>query len=72
MKKEVRLIRFYGINEAGLAALPHKVSGRQVSRICVGEEMGCSLCFPHGIDTSNSYLTKEQRNWKKYRRVQYR
>ncbi|WP_445946225.1 hypothetical protein [Shewanella sp.] len=72
MKKEGRLIRFYGTSHAGLAALPHKISGRQISRICVGEEMGCAHCFPHGIDTINNYQTKEQRSWKKYRKSQWR
>ncbi|MGS0692314.1 hypothetical protein [Shewanella sp. 30m-9] len=45
---------------------------RQASQCCIGEEVGCSHCFPHGIDTINGYHTKEQRNWKKYRRTQYR
>ncbi|MBO1271959.1 hypothetical protein J3L11_09935 [Shewanella sp. 4t3-1-2LB] len=72
MKKEARLIRMYGANEAGLAMLPTKVSGTQISRSCVGEEMGCTHCFPHGIDTSNSHDMKLQRCWKKYRKHQWR
>ncbi len=73
MKKETRLVRIYGVSEAGgLALLPYKVSGRQISRFCVGEEMGCSHCFPHGIETRNSHQQKLQRSWKKHRKHQWR
>ncbi len=72
MKKESKLISAYGANEAGLAAMPHKISGTFISRICVAEEMGCNHCFPHGIETSNDYWSKQQRNWKKNRKTQWK
>ena len=72
MTKETRLIAAYGENEAGLADVPKKVSGTTVSRILHGEEMGCSFCFPHGIETSNSRLRKLQRNWKRQRETPWR
>jgi hypothetical protein len=71
MKKEERLIKAYGKNEAGLADIPKKVSGTFISRIKIGDECGCSFCFPHGIETYNSHYKNEQRNWKKYRKKQW-
>lgn len=34
--------------------------------------MGCSYCFPHGCETINSKEIKFQRNWKKYRKTQWK
>ena len=72
MGNEARLIAAYGENEAGLADVPRKVSGTFVSRILHGEEMGCSYCFPHGIETSNSRFRKRQRSWKIQRKTKWR
>jgi hypothetical protein len=72
MKREYRLIKAYGLNEYGLADLPVKVSGVTISRIVVGEETGCSFCFPHGYETINSHISNRQRSWKKQRRQQWK
>ena len=72
MKREVRLIKAYGKNEYGFADLPKKVSGVFVSRIVIGEESGCSRCFPHGYETINNHYVKYQRCWKKQRRNQWK
>ena len=42
------------------------------SRIFNGEMMGCSYCFPHGMDTINNRYLNYQRCWKKFRKTQYR
>ena len=72
MRKECRFIKAYGKNEYGLADMPTKVSGVFISRIKIGEEMGCSICFPHGPDTNNRFYFKWQRSWKKHRKHQWK
>ncbi|PJJ62619.1 phosphate ABC transporter substrate-binding protein [Chryseobacterium geocarposphaerae] len=72
MKKLKSLRRAFGINEQGLIDFPKKISNVQISRILYGDEMGCSWCFPHGIETINSKEIKFQRNWKKYRKTQWK
>lgn len=72
MKKEYRLIKAFGVNNYDLADMPHKVSGTTISRILIGEESGCSYCFPHGYETINNRYDKRQRNWKKQRKTQWR
>ena len=62
MKRENRLIKAYGKNEVGLAELPVKVSGVFIQRIIIGEESGCSRCYPHGYKTVNSHMQKQQRS----------
>ncbi|WP_431689467.1 hypothetical protein [Hahella sp. NBU794] len=69
-KREVRLIKAFGRNEAGLADLPKKVSGTAVSRVVLGEESGCSRCFPHGFETVNA--TRPQRSWKTHRKTRWK
>lgn len=72
MKREVRLIKAFGKNIYGLADVPKKISGVQISRIIIGEESGCSRCFPHGYETINNRYFKQQRSWKKQRRKQWK
>jgi len=72
MKNENRLIKMFGFNEAGIADLPNKISGTRISRIIIGEESGCSFCFPHGFETINSNINNRQRCWKKHRKAQWK
>lgn len=72
MKKYKTLKQTFGINEYGLINFPKKISGIQISRVIYGNEMGCSYCFPHGFETENSHQEKYQRNWKKYRKNQWK
>ena len=72
MKKFKTLKKFFGSNEFGLIDFPKKISNVQISRILYGDEMGCSYCFPHGFETINSKEIKFQRNWKKYRKTQWK
>jgi hypothetical protein len=71
-KKESRLSKAFGRNEFGLADLPSKYSGVRISRLEMGEDMGCSYCFPHGWETVNSHWRNMQRNWKKVRKHQWK
>ncbi|MDN4014843.1 phosphate ABC transporter substrate-binding protein [Chryseobacterium gambrini] len=72
MKKIKTLKKSFGSNEYGLIDFPKKISNVQISRILYGDEMGCSWCFPHGYKTINSKEIKFQRNWKKYRKTQWK
>ena len=67
-----KLKKCFGVNEYGLEDLPKKISGTKISRILIGEYMGCSWCFPHGYEVINSKWDKVQRNWKKYRKSQWK
>jgi hypothetical protein len=72
MEKLKILRQSFGFNEYRLIDFPKKISNVQVSRILDGDEMGCSRCFPHGYETVNSKQNKFQRNWKKYRKTQWK
>ncbi|AYZ10734.1 phosphate ABC transporter substrate-binding protein [Chryseobacterium arthrosphaerae] len=72
MKKIKTLKQIFGINEYGLIDFPAKISGTQISRLMYGNEMGCSHCFPHGIEVINAKHLKFQRNWKKYRKTRWK
>ena len=72
MQNEDRLIKMFGVNEGGLADFPNKISGITISRILIGEESGCSFCFPHGFETTNSHYKNRQRIWKKHRKTQWK
>lgn len=72
MKKNVPLRQKFGFSENGLIDFPKKISGTQISRLMYGNEMGCSYCFPHGYEVVNAKYTKFQRNWKKYRKTQWK
>ena len=72
MKKEARFIKAFGENEYGTADLPKKISNIAISRINNFDIMGgCSFCYPHGYETSNSHYKNMQKNWKKYKAKQY-
>lgn len=72
MKKQKQMQKAFGINEFGQADLPVKISNVQISRITYGPERGCSWCFPHGFETSNSTISNRQRNWKRFRRTRWK
>lgn len=72
MKREWRLKKAFGENEVGITDLPKKVSGVTISRIIIGEETGCSRCFPHGYETINSHIYNRQRSWKKQRKTKWK
>lgn len=68
-----KLVKAFGLNEAGFIDFPSKISSVRMSRMKnVAKVGGCTFCFPHGIDTSNSKVSKFTRNWKAYRKNQWK
>ncbi len=72
MKYQKKYRKAFGLNEFGIIDLPNKYSNVRISRIIHGDRMGCSYCFPHGIETINSKYNSPNRNWKTHRLTQYR
>ena len=72
MKEKKYYAKAFGINEYGKVDFPWKISNVRISRIQWGEFNGCSWCFPHGFETCNSTILKNKKNWKFYRRNQFR
>ena len=72
MKNLKKLKKALGKDEMGNISFPIKMSNVQFSRILHGNDGGCSWCFPHGWETSNSTLRNNQRNWKKFRKTQWK
>ncbi len=73
MKNYKKLKKAFGLNQFELIDFPKKFSNIKISRIQNSDKRGgCSWCFPHGIDTTNSKESKFTRNWKAYRLKQWR
>ena len=70
--KNKKLKDAFGTNEYQLIDYPKKISNVKISRILYGDKMGCSWYFPHGFETINSKEIKFQRNWKKFRKTQWK
>jgi hypothetical protein len=63
----------FGIDEYGFSMFPSKISNVKILRINNFLKMGgCIFCFPHGTETCNSHINNRQRNWKKFRKNQYK
>lgn len=72
-KHRKRLQDAYGCDEYGMLQVPTKVSGRSISRsLFTRITGGCSWCFPHGSESTTPKAEKQQRNWKSYRRTQWK
>lgn len=57
----------------GSGNLPTKMGSAAAARIDhVHDRGGCSYCFPHGPETTNSSTSKQGRNWKRSRKTAYR
>ena len=55
----------YGRDELGLADLPSHLGSACFARyLYASERGGCTRCFPHGFETSNSTDRKNRRSWK--------
>lgn len=72
MKYQKKLKRIFGLNQYEMIDFPKTFSNVRISRIVNGNAMGCSYCFPHGIETINSKYDNPTKNWKRYRKTQYR
>ena len=67
-----KLDEVFGTDPNGGTRLPAKVSNVKISRIFNAEKRGgCTLCFPHGFETTNATVNKNKRNWKSQRRNQW-
>jgi len=72
MKDRKRRVREFGKDEYGFSMLPVKYSNTKISRIDNTDKTGgCSFCFPHGIESTNSTWSNFQRSWKCFRKHQY-
>lgn len=73
MRHFKKLKRTFGLNEFGTIDFPEKYSNIKISRIYNTDKRGgCTWCFPHGFETTNSKQSKFTRNWKKYRKTQWK
>ena len=72
MKTQKQLRKAFGINEFGLVDFPTKASNVQIARVAYGNQRGCSWCFPHGWETTNSTVANRQRSWKRFRRRRWK
>ncbi len=72
MKYERKYEKAFQLDELGFINFPVKISSVRISRILNGIKMGCPYCFPHGYETINSTQVNNQRNWKKYRKTQWK
>lgn len=73
MKHYKRFKKVFGVNAYGLIDFPKKYSNVKISRISNHSKMGgCSFCFPHGMETTNSKYAKFTRNWKRYRKTHWK
>ena len=64
--------RALGVGEGGFWSPPPKIGSVRMARIEHGADRGCTQCFPHGIETTNSHASKRQRSWKTHRKTKYR
>lgn len=72
-RKAKRLLKAFGKDDFGIAALPRKIGNVRISRIHNFDKVGgCTYCFPHGFECTNSTLSKRIRNWKQYRKTRWK
>ena len=68
-----RLRRSFGLDDMDAVALPPKISNIKLSRIEHAQDRGgCTICYPHGLETTNATAKKNKKTWKHYRNTQYR
>jgi len=73
MRRKKQYRKAFGIDEYGFPTIPSKYSNIKISRIKNFKKMGgCDHCFPHGIECTNSAVSKVQKSWKQYRKKQYK
>ena len=71
MKEKKAFVKAFGLNEQGLVDFPTKMSNVRISRIELGEFLGCSHCFPRNPCTGSG-RGQFIRNWKSYRKKQHK
>lgn len=73
--KRPRIVKkAFGIDDLGIIDIPIKFSNVKISRMHNVEKVGgCTYCFPHGIECTNATEDKRHnRNWKRYRKTQWK
>ncbi len=72
-KNRRTLILAFGEDEGGEPGIPTMMGSRRLSRLIFCRARGgCSDCFPHGPETTNSTESKTRRSWKHYRKTRFR
>lgn len=71
MKEKKVFVKAFGLNEEGLVDFPRKMSNVRIARIELGDFLGCAWCFPHQLCTGSS-RGERIRNWKAFRKKQYK
>lgn len=67
------IARAFGTDEYGFPATPRKVGNVRLSRLeHANERGGCTICYPHGPETSNATVKKNTRSWKSRRKTKYK
>lgn len=65
--------RGFGRDEHGQPLLPAKFGNVKLSNIEHRRERGgCSLCYPHGPETTNATSRKNTRSWKQHRPTRFK
>ena len=72
MTHQKKLKDAFSANAYGFACFPNKISGTTIARLLYGDLRGCSWCFPHGWEVDNSTISNRQRNWKRFRKTQWK
>lgn len=73
MRRYKQYRKAFGVDEFGFPMIPKKYSNVRVSRLKNFEKVGgCSYCFPHGFECTNSTVDNIQKSWKNYRKKQYK
>lgn len=68
---QVKLL--FGKDEEGLPLIPQKIGSRRLARIEHAiERGGCTICFPHGPETTNATWKKSKKSWKVRRKTRYK
>ena len=67
-----RVNKFYGLDQYGFSEIPCKTSGKWLTKLIRGKEYPCDLCFRAGLISDDARKHLDRRNWKKYRKHQYK
>lgn len=72
LNRDLRLGKTFGCDEFDLIDRPAKIGSRKLARILHAREQGgCTYCFPHGPETTNSTASKKRRSWKYHRKTRH-
>ncbi len=74
VNRNKKLKKAFGKGKISMAAMPlAKFSNVKIAGVFhIKERGGCSICFPHGPETTNATIKKNKRSWKKRRKKQFK